>query len=61
MEDGAVGNFVQRAIEGTSEDESVVLMGGETAESQPFRVTETSVRGFWKKYRTLIEGKVPNA
>ena len=61
MEDGAVDNFVQRAIEGTSEDESVVLMGGETAESQPFRVTETSVRGFWKKYRTLIEGKVPNA
>lgn len=61
MEDGAVGNFVQRGITGTDEDTSVVMMGGETAESQPFRATETSVRGFWKKYRTLIEGTVPNA
>lgn len=61
MEDGAVGNFVQRGINGTEEDTSVVMMGGETAESQTFRATETSVRGFWKKYRTLIEGQVPNA
>lgn len=61
MEDGAIGNFVQRGIAGTDEDISVVMMGGETAESQPFRATETSVRGFWKKYRTLIEGTVPNA
>jgi anthranilate 1,2-dioxygenase large subunit/terephthalate 1,2-dioxygenase oxygenase component alpha subunit len=61
LEDGAVGNFVQRAIAGTEEDDSVVLMGGERAESQAFRATETSVRGFWKKYRTLMEGQVPNA
>ncbi len=61
MEDGAVGNFVQRGIAGTDEDAGVVMMGGETAESQPFRATETSVRGFWKKYRTLMEGEVPNA
>lgn len=61
MEDGAVGNFVQRGINGTEEDTSVVMMGGETAENQAFRATETSVRGFWKKYRTLIEGQVPNA
>ncbi|MCH8530954.1 MAG: aromatic ring-hydroxylating dioxygenase subunit alpha [Saccharospirillum sp.] len=61
MEDGAVGNFVQRGITGTDEDTSVVMMGGETAESQPFRATETSVRGFWKKYRTLMEGQVPSA
>lgn len=61
MEDGAVGAFVQRAIQGTDEDDSVVLMGGETAESQPFRATETSVRGFWKKYRTLMEGTAPDA
>lgn len=61
MEDGAVGNFVQRGITGTDEDTSVVMMGGETAESQPFRATETSVRGFWKKYRTLMEGRVPSA
>lgn len=61
MEDGAVGNFVQRGITGTDEDTSVVMMGGEMAESQPFRATETSVRGFWKKYRTLMEGQVPSA
>lgn len=61
LEDGAVGNFVQRAIAGTEENDSVVLMGGKKAESQPFRATETSVRGFWKKYRTLIEGQVPEA
>ena len=52
MEDGAVGGFIQRGITGTSEDASVVLMGGEGAESQTSRVTEASVRGFWKKYRT---------
>lgn len=61
MEDGAVGAFVQRAIKGIDEDDSVILMGGERAESQPFRATETSVRGFWKKYRTLIEGVTPQA
>lgn len=56
MEDGAVGAFVQRGITGTDEDDSVVLMGGEDVESQNFRATETSVRGFWKKYRALVEG-----
>ncbi|MEX0732119.1 MAG: aromatic ring-hydroxylating dioxygenase subunit alpha [Aquisalimonadaceae bacterium] len=61
LEDGAVGNFVQRAIQGVDEDESIVLMGGDRAESQPYRATETSVRGFWKHYRTLMEGKVPDA
>ena len=54
MEDGAVGGFIQRGITGTSEDASVVLMGGEGAESQTSRVTEASVRGFWKKYRSVM-------
>ena len=54
MEDGAVGGFIQRGITGISEDASVVLMGGEGAESQTSRVTEASVRGFWKKYRSLM-------
>ena len=55
MEDGAVGGFIQRGIvTGTSEDASVVLMGGEGAVSQTSRVTEASVRGFWKKYRSLM-------
>lgn len=61
MEDGAVGGFVQRAIAGTGEDTGVILMGGERAESQASRATEASVRGFWKKYRTLMEGAAPDA
>ncbi|MBZ5876244.1 aromatic ring-hydroxylating dioxygenase subunit alpha [Chromohalobacter israelensis] len=61
LEDGAVGAFVQRSIQGVDEDESVILMGGDRAESQPFRATESSVRGFWKKYRTLMEGVEPDA
>ena len=51
MEDGCIGGFVQRAV-GTARDEaSVVQMGGETAESQPTRLTEAAVRGFWQTYR----------
>jgi phenylpropionate dioxygenase-like ring-hydroxylating dioxygenase large terminal subunit len=54
MEDGAVGGFVQRAVRGTEEDSATVMMGGYDAVSQPFRTTEASVRGFWKKYRALM-------
>lgn len=54
MEDGAVGAFVQRALPGAAEDRSVVMMGGSGAESQPTRATETSVRGFWKAYRSVM-------
>jgi len=55
MEDGAVGAFIQRALPGAAEDRSLLLMGGETAESQESRATETSVRGFWKAYRALMD------
>ncbi len=55
MEDGVVGDYIQRAIRGVDEDSGVVAMGGATVESQDFRATETSVRGFWKKYRSLME------
>jgi len=55
MEDGAVSGFVQRAVKGVEEDSEVLMMGGEGVESQPFRATETSVRGFWKRYRELME------
>ncbi|GAA0499006.1 Rieske 2Fe-2S domain-containing protein [Pigmentiphaga sp. GD03639] len=51
MEDGAVGGFVQRGIAGSNDAESVVLMGGEGAESSSSRASETSIRGFWKEYR----------
>jgi anthranilate 1,2-dioxygenase large subunit len=51
MEDGCVGGFVQRGIAGASEQEAVLEMGGSEALSSESRVTEASVRGFWKAYR----------
>lgn len=54
MEDGAVGGFVQRGIRGVEEDAGIVNMGGIDTLSSPSRVTEASVRGFWKKYRALM-------
>ena len=54
MEDGCVGGFVQRGIAGAEDERSVVQMGGEGAETQATRATETSVRGFWKAYRPLM-------
>jgi anthranilate 1,2-dioxygenase large subunit/terephthalate 1,2-dioxygenase oxygenase component alpha subunit len=54
MEDGAVGNFVQRGIAGAPNAQSVVEMGGDTTASSTSRATETSVRGFWKHYRALM-------
>jgi terephthalate 1,2-dioxygenase oxygenase component alpha subunit len=54
MEDGAVGGFVQRAVRGAEERAGVLLMGGSDARSQAFRATEASVRGFWKKYRSIM-------
>jgi anthranilate 1,2-dioxygenase large subunit len=52
MEDGCVGGFVQRGIAGAASETAVLEMGGATAESSPSRVTEASVRGFWKAYRS---------
>jgi anthranilate 1,2-dioxygenase large subunit len=54
MEDGAVGNFIQRAIHGSEEDCSVLEMGGFEHSSEPNRTTEASVRGFWQVYRPLM-------
>nr|WP_208456311.1 aromatic ring-hydroxylating dioxygenase subunit alpha [Burkholderia gladioli] len=54
MEDGCVGGFVQRGIEGASESRSVLEMGGDDAESSSSRVTEASIRGFWKAYRNSM-------
>ena len=51
MEDGCVGGFVQRGIAGASQQEAVLEMGGSEAVSSESRVTEASVRGFWKAYR----------
>ena len=54
MEDGCVGGFVQRGMAGAQDQETLVQMGGSTAETQETRATETSVRGFWKAYRPLM-------
>jgi phenylpropionate dioxygenase-like ring-hydroxylating dioxygenase large terminal subunit len=51
MEDGAVVNFVQRALPGGIGDASIVEMGGAGTASQDTRVTESAVRGFWRVYR----------
>lgn len=51
MEDGCVGGFVQRGIAGAGNERAVLEMGGSGTESSETRVTEASVRGFWKAYR----------
>lgn len=56
MEDGCVGGFVQRALRYDDAGSGVVMMGGHDAESQPFRATESAIRGFWKHYRALMGG-----
>ncbi|MGA8549438.1 MAG: SRPBCC family protein, partial [Stellaceae bacterium] len=54
MEDGAVGNFIQRAIHGSEEECSVLEMGGFDHVSEANRTTEASVRSFWHTYRPLM-------
>jgi anthranilate 1,2-dioxygenase large subunit len=54
MEDGAVGNFVQRAIKGGEDECSVIEMGGREHVSQDTRTTEASIRGFWNAYRGMM-------
>jgi anthranilate 1,2-dioxygenase large subunit len=50
MEDGCVGGFVQRGIAGATHESAVLEMGGSGTESSESRVTESSLRGFWKAY-----------
>lgn len=54
MEDGAVGNFVQRGVACASGEQGVIQMGGSAVESVAYRATETSVRGFWKAWRAYM-------
>ena len=51
MEDGCVGGFVQRGVAGAPNHRAVIEMGGGDAESSESRVTEASIRGFWKAWR----------
>ncbi|MFJ2684890.1 aromatic ring-hydroxylating dioxygenase subunit alpha [Pseudomonas sp. NPDC087342] len=55
MEDGCVGGFVQRGIAGASNHSAVLEMGGIDAESSDSRITEASIRGFWKAYRAAMD------
>ena len=54
MEDGCVGGFVQRGVAGAPDMRSIIEMGGATAEGGESRVTEASVRGFWKAWRARM-------
>jgi anthranilate 1,2-dioxygenase large subunit/terephthalate 1,2-dioxygenase oxygenase component alpha subunit len=54
MEDGAIGGFVQQGIRGDLDKHAVVEMGGTTADGQPTRASETSVRGFYKAWRETM-------
>jgi phenylpropionate dioxygenase-like ring-hydroxylating dioxygenase large terminal subunit len=55
MEDGIIGNFVQRGIKGDLDARAVVMMGGVDVGPAATRATETSVRGFWRVYRELMD------
>jgi anthranilate 1,2-dioxygenase large subunit/terephthalate 1,2-dioxygenase oxygenase component alpha subunit len=55
LEDGAIGEFVQKAIRGEREQTAIIEMGGrEIGPSPKTRTTETSVRGFWRTYRRFM-------
>lgn len=51
MEDGCIGNFVQRGTAGASDDRAVLAMGGHSIETSNDRITEAAIRGFWTEYR----------
>ncbi len=55
MEDGIIGSLVQRAVRREGEASTVLQMGGRSVENQKSRVSEASVRGFWKAYRGIMQ------
>lgn len=54
MEDGEIGHFVQKGIKGDLDGRAIIEMGGRGVGPMPTRATETSVRGFWKAYREMM-------
>lgn len=54
MEDGCIGNFVERGAAAAPDALSLLEMGGDGVESQETRATETAVRGFWQMWRRLM-------
>src|SRR6185312_11131877 len=55
MEDGIIGSFVQRGIAAAGDFDTIVEMGGSTADSTDTRASEASIRGLWKAYRHYME------
>jgi len=55
MEDGYAIELVQQAIESGQDGSSFVELGGCEVESQDNLVTEASIRGFWHRYRGLMD------
>jgi phenylpropionate dioxygenase-like ring-hydroxylating dioxygenase large terminal subunit len=51
LEDGMIGNFIQRGVRRESDKCAVLEMGGRAVEDQQSRVSEAAVRGFWQAYR----------
>ena len=51
MEDGAATAFVQRGVVAAGGMNAVLEMGGREVASNPSRISETSVRGFWQAWR----------
>jgi anthranilate 1,2-dioxygenase large subunit/terephthalate 1,2-dioxygenase oxygenase component alpha subunit len=55
MEDGCIGNFVERgAAAAGRRGVSLLEMGGAGTESQESRASETAIRGFWKVWRGIM-------
>jgi len=57
MEDGVIGEYVQRGSAGAADTETAVLLMGGTgvATVTDSRANETTVRGFWRGWRDLME------
>lgn len=55
MEDGIIGNFIQRGIRRDTDKTAVLEMGGRAVEDQQSRVSEAAVRGFWQAYRKRMD------
>jgi len=54
MEDGCIGNFVERGSVAAPDGVSLLEMGGAGTESQESRASETAIRGFWKMWRGIM-------
>jgi anthranilate 1,2-dioxygenase large subunit/terephthalate 1,2-dioxygenase oxygenase component alpha subunit len=54
MEDGCIGNFVERGSAAAPNSVSLLEMGGAGTESQEGRASETAIRGFWKLWRSVM-------